>query len=86
MPQQITSCTDLRIGMHWIGLDRWWWQTSFLHQRFTIKDPSELETWYFPLTPLNVIHKPAGGSTIRDVRCAMRNDLAVESVLRQVSA
>jgi hypothetical protein len=35
---------------------------------------------------LNVIHKPAGGSTIRDVRCAMRNDLAVESVLRQVSA
>jgi hypothetical protein len=35
---------------------------------------------------LNVIHKPAGARTIRDVRCAMRNDLAVESVLRQVSA
>ena len=84
--QQTFSFIDLRVGMYRIGQGRCWWETSFLHQRFTIKGPSEIEARYLPLTHVNVIHKPEGGMTIRDVRHAVREDLVVESVLRQVSA
>jgi hypothetical protein len=72
--------------LYLIGQDRWWPETPFLHQRFTIKDPSESEARYLPLTHLNVIHNPKGGKTIRDVRHAVREGLAVESVLTLVFA
>jgi hypothetical protein len=40
----------------------------------------------FPPVPLNLIHEPEGGRTIRDVRNADREGLDVEAVLRQVAA
>jgi HD-GYP domain-containing protein (c-di-GMP phosphodiesterase class II) len=39
-----------------------------------------------PPTPLDLIHEPEGGRTIRDVRDAVREGLDVETVLRQVAA
>jgi len=39
-----------------------------------------------PPVPLDLIHEPEGGRTIRDVRNAMREGLDVEAVLRQVAA
>ena len=84
--QQTISCTDLRFGMGRIGLDRLWLQMLLFHQRFTIKNPSEIKGHCLSRTPLNVIQKPEGGRTIRDMRHVVREDLAVESVLGQVSA
>ena len=40
----------------------------------------------FPPVPLDLIHEPEGGRTIRDVRNAVREGLDVEAVLRQVAA
>lgn len=77
MAQGTIPCRCLRIGMYLIGQDRLWLQTPFRHQRFTIKDPSEIEVRCL---------SPKGRKTIRDVRHAVREDLDVESVLRQVSA
>ena len=39
-----------------------------------------------PPVPLDLIHEPEGGRTIRDVRNAVREGLDVEAVLRQVAA
>jgi hypothetical protein len=39
-----------------------------------------------PPVPLDLIHEPAGGRAIRDVRNALREGLDVEAVLRQVAA
>lgn len=39
-----------------------------------------------PAIPLDLIHEPEGGRTIRDVRNAVREGLDVEAVLRQVAA
>jgi HD-GYP domain-containing protein (c-di-GMP phosphodiesterase class II) len=39
-----------------------------------------------PPTPLDLIHEPEGGRTIRDVRDAVREGLDVETILRQVAA
>ena len=39
-----------------------------------------------PPVPLDLVHEPEGGRTIRDVRSAVREDLDVETVLRQVAA
>ncbi|HEY6288787.1 MAG TPA: HD domain-containing phosphohydrolase, partial [Nitrospiraceae bacterium] len=39
-----------------------------------------------PAIPLDLIHEPEGGRTIRDVRNAVREGLDVEAVLRQVTA
>ena len=39
-----------------------------------------------PPVPLNLIHEPEGGRTIRDVRSAEREGLDVEAILRQVAA
>ena len=38
-----------------------------------------------PPVPLNLLHEPEGGRTIRDVRNAVREGLDVEAVLRQVA-
>ena len=86
MAQQTISCTALRFGMGRIGLDRLWLQMLLFHQRFTIKNPSEIKVHCLSRTPLNVIQKPEGGRTIRDLRHVVREDLAVESVLGPVSA
>jgi HD-GYP domain-containing protein (c-di-GMP phosphodiesterase class II) len=40
----------------------------------------------FPPVPLDLVHEPEGGRTIRDVRNAVREGLDVETVLRQVAA
>ncbi|TKB73311.1 MAG: DUF3391 domain-containing protein [Nitrospira sp.] len=40
----------------------------------------------FPPVPLDLVHEPEGGRTIRDVRSAVREGLDVEAVLRQVAA
>jgi len=40
----------------------------------------------FPPVPLDLVHEPEGGRTIRDVRNAVREGLDVEAVLRQVAA
>ena len=40
----------------------------------------------FPPVPLDLIHEPEGGRTIRDMRNAVREGLDVEAVLRQVAA
>jgi HD-GYP domain-containing protein (c-di-GMP phosphodiesterase class II) len=40
----------------------------------------------FPPIPLDLVHEPEGGRTIRDVRNADREGLDVEAVLRQVAA
>lgn len=86
MAQQTFSFIDLRVGVSQLGQGRWWRETPFFHQRFTIKGSSEIEVRYLPLTYLNVIHKPEEGMTSRDVRHVVREDLAVESFLRQVPA
>ena len=39
-----------------------------------------------PPVPLDLIHEPEGGRTIRDVRNANREGLDIEAVLRQVAA
>jgi HD-GYP domain-containing protein (c-di-GMP phosphodiesterase class II) len=39
-----------------------------------------------PPIPLDLIHEPEGGRTIRDVRDAVREGLDIETVLRQVAA
>ena len=39
-----------------------------------------------PPVPLDLVHEPEGGRTIRDVRNAVREGLDVEAVLRQVAA
>jgi hypothetical protein len=39
-----------------------------------------------PPVPLDLVHEPEGGRTIRDVRSAVREGLDVEAVLRQVAA
>jgi HD-GYP domain-containing protein (c-di-GMP phosphodiesterase class II) len=39
-----------------------------------------------PPVPLDLVHEPEGGRTIRDVRSADREGLDVEAVLRQVAA
>lgn len=39
-----------------------------------------------PPTPVDLIHEPEGGRTIRDVRDAVREGLDVETILRQVAA
>jgi HD domain len=39
-----------------------------------------------PPVPLDLVHEPEGGRTIRDVRDANRDGLDVEAVLRQVAA
>jgi HD-GYP domain-containing protein (c-di-GMP phosphodiesterase class II) len=39
-----------------------------------------------PPTPVDLIHEPEGGRTIRDVRDAVREGLDVEAILRQVAA
>ena len=39
-----------------------------------------------PPIPLDLVHEPEGGRTIRDVRNAVREGLDVEAVLRQVAA
>jgi HD domain len=39
-----------------------------------------------PPTPLDLIHEPEGGRTIRGVRDAVREGLDVETILRQVAA
>ena len=86
MAQQTISLINLRVNLYLTGQGRWWRETPFLQQRLIIKDSSDIEAGYLPLTHVNVIHKPDGGLTIRDVRHAVREDLAVESALRQVSA
>jgi HD-GYP domain-containing protein (c-di-GMP phosphodiesterase class II) len=40
----------------------------------------------FPPVPLDLVHEPEGGRTIRDVRNACREGLDIEAVLRQVAA
>jgi HD superfamily phosphohydrolase YqeK len=39
-----------------------------------------------PPVPLDLVHEPEGGRTVRDVRNAVREGLDVEAVLRQVAA
>ena len=86
MVQQTISRTHHRITIDLIGIDRLWWHKPFLHQRFTIKDPSQVEARCFPAALSDVIHESAGGRTIRDVRHAVREGLDVEAALNEVTA
>ena len=58
--------------------------TSHLPLLYICKDQSGHPC--LPPVPVDLIHEPEGGRTIRDVRNAGREGLDVEAILRQVAA